>query len=100
TQMDVATLTGHRGAVLAVTGQGNVLVTAGHDKKIIVWDAVTASRGDVSFNVRGFVVCMVPCIVSGSWDQTAKVWGLATGSLVTTFTGHGSRVRVVRVLNR
>ena len=28
-------------------------------------------------------------LVTGSWDKTLKVWSVADGQLVQTFTGHG-----------
>ncbi|WP_414734144.1 WD40 repeat domain-containing protein, partial [Crocosphaera watsonii] len=31
-------------------------------------------------------------VVSGSWDDTIKVWNLATGQLLRTLEGHSRRV--------
>ena len=32
-------------------------------------------------------------VVSGSWDNTLKVWDLATGECVATLRGHSNWVR-------
>ena len=32
-------------------------------------------------------------VVSGSWDNTLKVWDVATGECLATLEGHSDRVR-------
>ena len=34
-------------------------------------------------------------IVTGSWDNTAKIWDINTGQLLHTLVGHNSRIRLV-----
>jgi hypothetical protein len=69
---------------------------------------VLARHWDVSFVVRRFTehdsgvtsVAVTPdgkCVVSGSGDNTVRLWELATGQEVRRFTGHESTVRSVAV---
>eukprot|EP00600_Ochromonadales_sp_CCMP1393_P009724 CAMPEP_0174960564 /NCGR_PEP_ID=MMETSP0004_2-20121128/3769_1 /TAXON_ID=420556 /ORGANISM="Ochromonas sp., Strain CCMP1393" /LENGTH=1587 /DNA_ID=CAMNT_0016208941 /DNA_START=23 /DNA_END=4785 /DNA_ORIENTATION=+ len=100
-------LQGHKGAVLCCSGYGEFVITAGHDKKIIVWWAETGKLNyeiddahdhiinalDVSYRGGPEVV-----IVSGSWDKTCKVWSLISGDPLTTFSEHRNRVKCIKVL--
>jgi WD40 repeat protein len=34
-------------------------------------------------------------LASGSWDGTARLWSVATGTELATFKGHGEKVHAV-----
>nr|MDJ0556179.1 WD40 repeat domain-containing protein [Microcoleaceae cyanobacterium MO_207.B10] len=87
---------------LAITPDGQTIVTGSSDNTIKVWDMATgnlkATLTGHSDSVRS--VAISPdgqTIVSGSWDDTIKVWDLATGNLKATLTGHSSSVRSVAI---
>uniref|UniRef100_A0A7S3GZ18 Uncharacterized protein n=2 Tax=Spumella elongata TaxID=89044 RepID=A0A7S3GZ18_9STRA len=100
-------LIGHKGAVLCCCVHGEFLVTAGHDKKIIVWDAAksTIQREITAHDHIISSLEVSPCqnqpevfILSASWDKTVKVWKLRNGQLVSTFVRHENRVKCVKVV--
>lgn len=69
-------LVGHQGYVNSIaSSQGNLLVTGGNDKDILVW-----SDGNIVSRLRGHTsnVCALDSreglVVSGSWDKTARIW--------------------------
>lgn len=104
-------LHGHKGAILCCKVYFNSFVTAGHDKKITIWEA---STGKAKLEIIGHEHLISdldiysgeqcsdpfnePYILSSSWDSSVKVWNLRTGALITKFTSHKTRVKRVRCL--
>jgi WD40 repeat protein/tRNA A-37 threonylcarbamoyl transferase component Bud32 len=89
------TLTGHTDAVfsLAISKDGQTLVTGSGDKTIKIWNL---STGELKNSVIGhtdavFSLVITPdgeTLVTGSGDKTIKIWDLSTGRLKNTLTGH------------
>ena len=100
----VCTLSGHSYSVesVAISPDGQTLVSGSWDKTIKVWHLVT---GELLRTLTGHTdsvnsVAISPdgqTLVSGSWDNTIKVWHLATGELLRTLVGHSHRVNSVAI---
>jgi WD40 repeat protein len=96
------TLPGHGGSVasIAISPDGNRIISGSWDNTIKVWDAAT---GDEVMTLRGHKygvtsVAFSPDgkrIVSGSWDNTIKIWDAATGVELRTLRGHGRSINLV-----
>ncbi|MGD1717665.1 GUN4 domain-containing protein [Dapis sp. BLCC M172] len=96
---EINTLTGHNDWVrsVAISLDGQTIVSGSYDKTIKVWDLATGSlKGTISDNSdRVFSVAINPnekTIISGSADGTIKIWDLVTGTLKTTLNGHSNSV--------
>lgn len=93
------TLTGHSDTVrsLAISPDGQTLVSASHDKTIKIWQL---STGREIRTLRGhshyiFTVAISPdgqIIASGSWDDTIKIWQLSTGREIRTLNDHSGDI--------
>lgn len=107
-------LRGHKGSVLTVvlTPDGQRVVSGSDDKTIKVWDLESgACLLTMEGHTAGVHAVAVTrdgrCVVSGSgsghrWspgvyagDSTVKVWDLASGACLRTYTGHARRVTAV-----
>ncbi|CAF2319820.1 unnamed protein product [Rotaria sp. Silwood2] len=74
-----------------------LIVTGGNDKKICVY---SAKQGTHLFTLEGHeqtVSCLsyVPqsdLLLSGSWDQTGRVWSLSSKRCIQTLSGHSKAV--------
>jgi WD40 repeat protein len=100
------TLIGHDNTVLDVTywqpnEQNNMIgniVSAGHDKSIIIWK-IDGTMQDRYIGAHGGPVSAITVdnttnnIVSGSWDKTAKVW--SAGTCISELKGHEGNVLCV-----
>ncbi|MEG3928195.1 MULTISPECIES: hypothetical protein [unclassified Microcoleus] len=88
------TLNGHTSLVnaVAVTADGNRVISGSDDKTIKVWDLTT---GKEQFTLNGHTSSVNAVAVtadgkraiSGSHDNTLKVWDLTTGNVIASFTG-------------
>ncbi|MFN6541016.1 MAG: hypothetical protein RM021_032375 [Nostoc sp. EkiNYC01] len=98
------TLTGHTDLVkaVAVTPNGQQVISASDDKTLKVWNLAT---GESLFTLKGHsywvnAVAVTPNgqqVISASRDNTLKVWNLATGESLFTLTGHSDWVNAVAV---
>lgn len=85
----------------AVSPDGAVLAMAGKECVIKLFNARTgAELGIIPPSAHGHTQWIVSLnfspdsrfLVSGSWDNTAKVWDVATRTLLNTLSGHRRRV--------
>lgn len=101
------TLKGHTDSVqdiaLDLASGGKLLATCSADMAIKIWDfhgsydCIKTLQGH-DHNVSS--VCFLPSgdhLVSSSRDKSIKVWEVATGYCVRTYSGHREWVRMVRV---
>jgi WD40 repeat protein len=96
-------LKGHtKVAGVAWSKDGKHILTAGFDRKLILWDArtgkqITTMTGSPSLI---YAVAFTPDgkkAVIGAGERTARVWDLETGKETVSNTDHGSGVRSVAV---
>jgi WD40 repeat protein len=93
TRKEQFTLKGHSNTVqaIAVTADGKRVISGSSDRTIKVWDLTT---GDEQLPLKGHkdsvnAVAITPDgkrMIFGSYD-TLKVWNLATGNIIASFTG-------------
>jgi WD40 repeat protein len=91
------TLQGHSHSVnaLAVTPDGQTLISGSDDKTIKIWDLVTGAE---KFTLQGHsdlvnAIALTPdgkTVICGSGDNTIKIWDLATRKEIATFTGESA----------
>ncbi|NEP76760.1 MAG: tetratricopeptide repeat protein [Okeania sp. SIO3B3] len=87
---------------LAISPDGQTIVTGSGDNTIKVWDMAT---GNLKATLSGHTswirsVAISPdgqTIVSGSYDKTIKVWDMAKGNLKATLSGHTDNVNSVAI---
>lgn len=111
--------TGHRGPVYcaAFVGDGSRVVTGGYDRRLLEWSPAQLAPHQFRNLERGADVTQTPryrelgghatsirCVavssdgallLSGSQDNTLRLWNLATGQILQTFRGHDSWIRGV-----
>ena len=100
----IATLHGHTAKIssIAFASGGLRMVTASHDRSLIVWDTLGFKQLQVIpachkdwINTCTFSDTSTDILVTGSNDFTLKVWDLKTGTEKTTFKGHTSSINSV-----
>jgi WD40 repeat protein len=108
--------TGHEGAVYSArfSPDGNLVATGGYDNLVMIWNPSEVFPADINARLKDepeqqskFVrlsghngpvrsVAFSPngqLVVSGSEDNSIRVWDVAAGKGVKTLRGHGSAVR-------
>jgi len=104
----VMTLTGHSGEVRCLHLEGNRLVSGSVDTTIKVWDLdIQPSYSSIGCRVTmvghtNSVRCVQMShekglVISGSYDETLKLWCLKTGRCEATLRGHRGRVLCMHV---
>lgn len=96
-------LTGHPAAsALAISADGQILVTGGSDKAIKVWDLKTGQLKKTLQSDSGRVttVAITPdgkTVVSGSTDRRVRIWDLTRTQRPRVLTGHPDQVNLVSI---
>ncbi len=85
---------GHPGEVwsVALSGDGQRVLTGGVDETAILWDA---ARGQKSQTFQGSGVALSAdskLVLTASPDKTARLWEAASGKKIQTFQGHTHRL--------
>lgn len=113
------TFTGHSGSIyaLALSSDGRMLVSGGRDKTLKVWNLNTGGSynsmsptsraiGDgLMYTLTGHsesinavaISSNGQILVSGSEDNTIKLWDLHTGECLVTLEGHEAGVRAIAI---
>jgi WD40 repeat protein len=98
------TLTGHSDWIhaLAITPDGQTLVSASFDKTIKVWHLPTGELLHTLAKHAKGVLCLAispdgKILASGSFDEKIHLWRLDTGELIGTLKGHTSSVRSLAI---
>lgn len=93
------TLNGHKSGVrgVAISTDGNWIVSASEDQTVKVWDALTGKEKHSLTGHKEIVLSAAispdgKWIVSGGNDKTVKVWDAQTGKELRTLTGHSGPV--------
>ncbi len=87
---------------LVLSQDGQILITGSY-RKIKVWRTSCWQNAELLYNLTGhshIVNCLAisqdaKFLISGSLDQTVKIWQLETGELVHTLKGHRDSVHTV-----
>ncbi|MEL7038147.1 MAG: WD40 repeat domain-containing protein [Cyanobacteria bacterium J06592_8] len=100
----VLTLTGHSDVVnvIAVSPDGQFIVSGGWDNNIKIWSVETGQllRTCIGHSNSITALTITPDaqqIVSGSVDSTVKVWSVQTGQLLYTLSDHSYSVSAIAV---
>lgn len=101
-KLELIVQTGHTSLVnsIALSPDGNTLVSGGGDNAVRLWD-IKEGRLLKSFIGHNSYVLTVAFssdgnLASGSWDNTVKIWDLETGENTKTLRGHLSGIMSVR----
>jgi WD40 repeat protein len=99
---DQITFTGHDDSLLcvALSPDGKLVVSAGWDGTIWIWDPITGKPVRALRGHKGSILGLAfsrdgKWLVSGSEDRTARLWDVEKGVHVLTLPGHSADVSVV-----
>jgi WD40 repeat protein len=86
----------------ALAYHNNSIAVGREPGDIVILSAITGSQTAVLSGHMGIVTCFTflpdgTSIVSGSIDETVKLWDAQTGGVVKTFSGHTDSVRSVSI---
>jgi WD40 repeat protein len=89
---------------LSISPDGSLLIAGEADGTIVLWKMDGRSNTPIlklsghTDRITGTVVnANNTILVSGSWDETARVWDLQTGNGINTFEGHDDAVLCVAI---
>ena len=88
---------------MAISGDGNRVVSGGRQETVNVWDADQGPRKSPPLrDTQDSVTCIAISgdgkrVVSGSKDKTIKVWDADNGQEIFTLKGHPSKVTSVAI---
>lgn len=98
---------GHTDAVYATrfVPHGNTLISVGHDKQVIAWDADTGSiswqsTGSQSHTEPIYALAIHPngkFVVTGSEDKTLRMWDVSTGAFLATTQANQGAIYAIDV---
>ncbi|MBL1173668.1 protein kinase domain-containing protein [Pantanalinema sp. GBBB05] len=98
------TLAGHTSYVnvLALSPDGETLISGSADKTIKLWDLATGQELQTLTGHTSFVNALAvspdgSTLVSGSADRTIRVWDLATGKQLRVLMGHTSFINALAI---
>ena len=88
--------------ILDLSCWNNTIAVASRDKDIIILDAITGTKTAALSGHTYQVSCVTfspdgKLLVSGSYDDTAKLWDMQTGGVIKSFSGHTSYVLSVSI---
>merc|ERR1711967_126231 len=92
------TLTGHTSSVYAMVVTDRQLISASHDKTVMVWDLNTMRRRNTlkGHNSRVRALALAgKLLFSGSNDKSIKVWNLDSMSNTHSLDSHSSWIRAL-----
>lgn len=88
------TLSGHTGAIntLAISGDGQTLVSASHDHTVCLWNLKTGKREFTVFGYSQEVYAlafhpMLPILATGDFDKKINLWNVTYHELIRTLCG-------------
>ncbi|RYP36152.1 hypothetical protein DL767_003484 [Monosporascus sp. MG133] len=93
------TLKGHEKSIvcLAFSPDGKVLVSAGNEKTIRLWDGRTGTALQ-TLEGHGSFITFSPdgkVLVSGGYDKTVRLWDGHTGTALQTLKGHETFIKCI-----
>lgn len=100
----VRTLAGHSSvSAIAMSADGQTLVSGGQDKAIYIWDLPTGALKKKLQSDSGKIeaIAVAPdgkTIVSGSSDRMVRIWSAAADWKPVMLKGHTDEVRLVRIM--
>ena len=99
-----AILEGHTNSVNSAlfTASGDTLISAGADRKILVWDLATNTVEETLEGHEGYINALAldgsgRWLASGDANNILMVWNLNAGELVHTLEGHTSHVNTLEM---
>ena len=94
------TFAGHTAEITSVVFAGDLVISAGRDKTIRVWNVDTGalvSSWETPSEING--IALNPngdLLATANVDSTIRTWDIKSGSLKNTFSGHSAQAWAVR----
>jgi small GTP-binding protein len=90
----------HPGGVRFIESDGNLLLSAGDDGTIRVWDLATRQCTRVLEGHTQLVTCLSlssagSMLLSGSRDQSIRLWDLHSGLCIQTYVAHTDTIKIL-----
>jgi WD40 repeat protein len=103
----VRTITAHDKAIkaVAITPDGQKLISASKDQTLIIWDLITGNQLKTLIGHTSHVLTLAitpdsKYVASGSADESIRIWNLDTGNLEKVLIGHhDTRINKIRLTN-